>query len=144
MDEATKQLIRAILANVAERMIETVTPENDFDFLRADGTRCPLGICRMWNVQPHEAARLPMIYAAAWEVTKDERYRVQWRKYAPEAIAQSANPGESKPAYALLQMQCSLELLHALEPDSALKAQINTHMLHVRDLAAKRFTSVLS
>jgi len=50
-------------------MIEFVTPENDFDFCRADGTRCPLGICRMWKVQPHEAARLPMIYAAAWDVT---------------------------------------------------------------------------
>ena len=85
-----------------------------------------------------------MIYAAAWDVTKNDRYREQWRKYAAEAIAQSANPGENKPAYALLQMQCSLELLHALEPDSELKAQIHAHMLHVRDLAAKRFTSVLA
>ena len=41
-------------------------------------------------------------------------------------------------------MQCSLELLHAIEPDPALKAQIHTHMLHVRDLPAKRFTSVLA
>lgn len=142
-DEATKQQIRVILADLAERMIEFVTLENDYDFCRADGTRCPLGICRMWKVQPHEAARLPMIYAAAWNVTKNERYRAEWRKYAAEAITQSANPGENKPAYALLQMQCSLELLHELEPDSALKTQINTHMLHVHDLAAKRFTSVL-
>ena len=143
-DEATKEQIRVILADVAERMIAFVTPENDFDFCRADGTRCPLGICRMWKVQSHEAARLPMIYAAAWDVTKNERYREQWRKYAAEAIAQSANPGENKPAYALLQMQCSLELLHALEPDAAHKAKIHAHMLHVRDLAAKRFTSVLA
>ena len=143
-DEAVKQQVKVILAEVAERMLETVTPENDYDFLRADGQRCPLGICRMWNVQAHEAARLPMIYAAAWDVTKDERYRVQWRKYAAEAVAQSAQPVESKPAYALLQMQCSLEVLFALEPEAALKAEINKHMLHVRDLAAKRFTSVLA
>lgn len=143
-DEATKQNIRNVLADVAERMIAFVTPENDFDFCRADGTRCPLGICRMWNVQAHEAARLPMIYAAAWDVTREERYREQWRKYAAEAIEQSANPGEQKPAYALLQMQCSLEVLHALEPDPALKATILERMKHVRDLAAKRFTSVLS
>jgi hypothetical protein len=141
-DESTKQQIRVILADVAERMIAFVTPENHFDFCRADGTRCPLGICRMWNVQPHEAARLPMIYAAAWDVTKNERYRETWRKYAAEAIAQSAKPGEQKPAYALLQMQCSMEVLHALEPDPALKAQLLTHMLHVRDLAAQRFRSV--
>ena len=143
-DDAAKQQIRTVLADVAEHMIAFVTPENDFDFCRADGTRCPLGICRMWNVQAHEAARLPMIYAAAWDVTRDERYREQWRKYAADAIAQSANPGEYKPAYALLQMQCSLEVLHALEPDPALKATIHQRMAHVRDLAAKRFTIVLS
>ncbi len=143
-DEVTKVQIRVILSDVAERMIKFVTPENDYDFCRADGTRCPLGICRMWKVQAHEAARLPMVYAAAWDVTKNERYRAEWRKYAAEAIAQSASPVENKPAYALLQMQCSLELLHAVEPDLDLKAQIHTHMLHVRDLAAKRFKSVLA
>lgn len=143
-DEDTKQQVRAVLADVAERMIQFVTPENDFDFCRADGERCPLGICRMWNVQAHEAARLPMIYAAAWDVTRDERYRKEWRRYAADAIAQSATPGENKPAYALLQMQCSLEVLHELEPDAELKATIHERMTHVRDLAAKRFTSVLS
>ena len=142
-DEATKQQIRSVLADVAERMIAFVTPENDFDFCRADGTRCPLGICRMWKVQAHEAARLPMIYAAAWDVTHDERYRVQWRKYAAEAIEQSADPGEQKPAYALLQMQISLEVLHALEPDPTLKATIHTRMVNVRDLATNLFASVL-
>ncbi|MBS0208021.1 MAG: hypothetical protein JSS27_03610 [Planctomycetes bacterium] len=143
-DETTKQQIRVILAAVAERMIAFVTPQNDFDFCRADGTHCPLGICRMWNVQPHEAARLPMIHAAAWDVTREDRYREQWRKYAAAAIAQSATPGAEKPAYALLQMQCSLEVLHALEPDASLKALIHQRMTHVRDLAAKRFASVLA
>lgn len=142
--DEVKARIRTVLADVADRLIETVTPENDYDFLRADGKRCPLGICRMWNVQAHEAARLPMIYAAAWDVTKNERYREHWRKYTAEAIAQSATPGAHKPAYALLQMQCSLEVLHALEPDAALKGTIAERMKHVRDLAAKRFTSVLS
>ena len=143
-DEATKEEVRTVIADVAERMIAFVTPENDFDFCRADGTRCPLGICRMWNVQAHEAARLPMIYAAAWDVTRDERYRQEWRRYAADAIVQSATPGENKPAYALLQMQCSLEVLHELEPEAALKATIHERMVHVRDLAAKRFTSVLA
>ena len=143
-DEVTKQQIRVVLADVAERMIAFVTPENDFDFCRADGQRCPLGISRMWNVQAHEAARLPMIHAAAWDVTRDERYHKEWRRYAADAITQSANPGENKPAYALLQMQCSLEVLHELEPEAELKTMIHERMVHVRDLAAKRFTSVLS
>lgn len=141
--DAIKAQIRTVLADAAERMIEYVTPENDYDFCRADGKRCPLGICRMWNVQAHEAARLPMIYAAAWDVTRNERYREQWRRYAAEAIAQSATPDEKKPAYALLQMQCSLELLHELEPDAALKAEIHARMVNVRALGLKRFHSVL-
>lgn len=143
-DEGARKEVRTVLADVAERMIESVTPENDYDFLRADGQRCPLGICRMWNVQAHEAARLPMIYAAAWDVSRDERYREQWRRYTADAIAQSATPDENKPAYALLQMQCSLEVLHDLEPDAALKATIHARLTQVRDLAAKRFKSVLA
>lgn len=138
VDEPAKVEIRKLCTEVAERMIAFVTPENDYDFCRADGQRCPLGICRMWNVQAHEAARLPMIYAAAWDVTQNERYREQWRKYAAEAIAQSTTPVESKPAYALLQMQASLELLYALEPDSALKKQIQDIMLKVGGLGEKR------
>jgi hypothetical protein len=138
-DEARRAEIREILAAIADRMFEYVTPENDYDFCRADGKRCPLGICRMWEVQAHEAARLPMIYAAAWDATREERYRGQWRKYVAEAIAQSANPNPDKPAYALLQMQISLELLHALETDPALKAEIHECMLHVRSLASRRF-----
>ncbi len=141
-DESTRQQTRTLLADVAERMIEFVTPANDYDFCRADGVRCPLGICRMWNVQAHEAARLPMIYAAAWDVTREERYRLAWRQYVAEAIAQSASPEEHKPAYALLQMQCSLELLHALEPEPGLKAEIGERMRHVRALAARRFATV--
>lgn len=140
--EATKEQIRKVLSDVAERMIEYVVPANDYDFCRADGQRCPLGICRMWNVQAHEAARLPMIYAAAWDVTRDERYHKEWRKYISEAVAQSAKPEPNKPAYALLQMQCSLEVLHELEPDAALKATIRERMLHVRELGMKRLLSV--
>lgn len=143
VNEATKAEIRSILAAVAERMIEFVTPENDYDFCRADGKRCPLGICRMWNVQAHEAARLPMIYAAAWDITGEERYRQQWRKYVADAVAQSAAPDKNKPAYAFLQMQCSLELLHELEPDKELKSTIATTMNHVSSLADRRFVSTV-
>jgi hypothetical protein len=143
-DEAVKAEIRALLSDVAERMIAFATPEHDYDFCRADGTRCPLGICRMWNVQAHEAARLPMIYAAAWDVTRQQRYRDEWRRYAAEAVKQSATPDEHKPAYALLQMQCSLEVLAALEPESELKQAIAGVMRHVRQLALKRLQEVVS
>jgi hypothetical protein len=142
-NETTKAEIRGILAAVAERMVEFVTPANDYDFCRADGQRCPLGICKMWNVQAHEAARLPMIYAAAWDTTGNERYRQQWRKYVAEAVAQSAAPDKNKPAYALLQMQCSLELLSQLEPEKELKGTISTTMRQVSELAERRLNYTL-
>lgn len=141
-DAAAKEEIRRLLTQVADRMIQFVTPENDYDFCRADGQRCPLGICRMWNVQAHEAARLPMIYAIAWDATRDERYRQQWRKYAAPAIEQSEHPDPNKPAYALLQMQCSLEALYQLEPEEPLRAKIKAVMQHVADLAAQRSAKV--
>lgn len=143
-NEAAKQEIRNLLSEVADRMIAYVTPENDYDFCRADGKRCPLGICRMWEVQAHEAARLPMIYAAAWDVKRDERYRTKWRQYVADAVEQSASPGQQKPAYALLQMQISLEVLHALEPEAHLKAMILERMRNVRELGARRLAAVIS
>ncbi|TDU69408.1 hypothetical protein EI77_03061 [Prosthecobacter fusiformis] len=141
-DDATKEEIRNILASVAERMIKFVTPENNFDSCRADGQKCLVGISRMWNVQAHEAARLPMIYAAAWDATRNERYREQWRKYAAEAVAQSANPDTHQPGYAFLQMQCSLELLHHLEPEPELKSAIATTMKHLSTIAEKRLSYI--
>ncbi len=143
-DEETKAEVRKILAAVAERMIAFVRPENDYDFCRADGTRGPLGICRMWNVQAHEAARLPMIYAAAWDATREERYRVLWRKYVEEAVTQSADVSEKIPAYALLQMQCSLELLHQLETEEGLKGRIAGLMEKLSSLAEKRLVHTLA
>ena len=62
-------------------MTRNVTPENDYDSLRADGTRDTRGISRMWNVKGHEAARLPMIYAAAWDATGKQEYFDLYRKY---------------------------------------------------------------
>lgn len=138
-DEATREEIRRLLAAVADRMIEFATPARDFDFGRADGARCPLGICRMWNVQAHEAARLPMIHAAAWQATGAERYRKLWRDHAPEAARQSASPDERLPAYALLQMQASLELLRPLEPAEDVRNAISDAMRRVGDLAERRF-----
>lgn len=141
-DETTRSEIREVLAAVADRMIEFVTPENDFDFCRADGKRCPLGICRMWNVQAHEAARLPMIYAATWDVTQDEKYRQLWRHYVADAVKQSANPDKNTPAYAILQMQCSLELLNELETDPKLETSIQAVMRHLASIAEERSAHV--
>lgn len=139
-----KAEIRGLMRAVADRMIRYVTPEHGFDFLRLDGTPCGLGICKMWEVKPHEAARLPMIYAAAWDVTGDEVYQTHYLRYLKPAIEQSQTPGEDRPAYALLQMQCSLELLLAVEKDEANQKELRKAMETVSRIARKRSTHVLA
>jgi len=148
--ENTKKEIRKLISAVADRMIRNVTPENGYDFLRADGSRDPRGICRMWNVNPHEAARLPMIYGAAWDICRDQKYFDLYRKYTPPAVEQSfslASWPEVKiqrwmPTYTLLQMQSSLELLYALEPEGSLKKKIVDTMRIVAEMGAKRAVRV--
>lgn len=120
--------IGVILSAIADRMTRNVVPENDYDSLRADGTRDARGISRMWNVMGHEAARLPMIYAAAWDVTGKPEYRERYRHYVGPAVKQSYDIDGRQATYALLQLQGSLELLEALEQDPELKRQMREVM----------------
>lgn len=139
-DAARKVEIKQILSAIADRMLANVTAANNFCSLRADGKRCPLGISRMWNVQPHEAARLPMIYAAAWDVTGEERFRKAYRHYLIPAIKQSQDMKDTDPhaAYVYVQVQCSFEVLHQLEQDPAIKSQLQTLMQQTSRRAASK------
>ena len=134
----TKRKIGTLLSAVADRMTRNVTPENDYDSLRSDGTRDTRGISRMWNVMGHEAARLPMIYAAAWDVTGKREYYDQYRKYVEPAVEQSFSVEDGVPTYAWLQMQASLELLASLEQDAELKQKMHQIMAMVAGRCASR------
>jgi hypothetical protein len=134
----TKIEIGEILSEIADRMKRNVIPENDYDFLRADGSRDPRGISRMWNVQGHEVARLPMIYAAAWNATGNNEYYKLYRYYIKEAVMQSFNVEDNTTTYALLQMQCSFELLKSMEQDPLLKKQMNEIMTLISRLVYNR------
>lgn len=145
-DETDKVVIREILQAIADRMTRNVTPENNYDFLRADGSQDPLGICRMLNVLPHEAARLAMFYAAAWDVGQNQEHYRLYREHLPRAIQESLelpNLSEEQiakwiPPYSILQMQCSLEVLHDLESDLTMKSRIGKAMLMVAEFTAKK------
>ncbi len=139
--EETRQEIRQILSAIADRMIRNVTAENDYDSLRADGSRDTRGISRMWNVKGHEAARLPMIYAAAWDITGKQSYRELWRHYIADAVKQSFDVESGQPTYAFLQMQISLDLLWHMEPDPQLKQQMQEVMTTVAQRCAERATA---
>lgn len=134
----TRESIGELLSAIADRMTRNVIPENDYDSLRADGTRDTRGISRMWNVKGHEAARLPMIYAAAWDVTGKDKYHERYQHYLDPAIEQSQSVEDWQPTYALLQMQASLELLSALEKDEQRKARMHQIMISLAERCAQR------
>ncbi len=127
-DQATKEEIAVILSAIADRMKRNVTLENNYDFLSVDGTCEPIGLQRMWMVGGHEAARLPMIYAAAWNATGREEYHRLYREYIQEAIKQSQISVAHVSTWGLVQMQFSMELLSSMEEDKALRSAMETIM----------------
>jgi hypothetical protein len=152
-DPKMKRGIEDCLAAVARFVEKSVTPENQYRLLMLNGTPAP-EVCAMWdlnNIDPHEAARLPMFYAAAFAVTGESHFQKQCMKYykpAAEASCQLWTMPYS--SYPLLQMACSLELLLTVFPqydecnalcrralsDAAERAQFNTL------LAARHFLSL--
>lgn len=137
--ESEKQSIREILCAVADKMTREVTFENGYSFRFAFGLPDDRGVARMRNVRVHEAARLPMFYAAAWDVARKEEHGKLYRELLPLAVHQSLDfPGTPEaelrrwvPAYSVLQMQASLELLLEVEPDAKMAAAIRTAMKQV-------------
>ncbi len=121
-DAAMKGRIAEALAAVARFTERSVRPENNYCLLMLDGRPAPQ-VCQMWNLKeicPHEAARLPMIYAAAYDVTGDAHFKSECEKYLMEGLEESCRlwPGPYL-AYALFQMACSLEVLRGIFPDGA-------------------------
>ncbi len=137
-DPATQNEIRQLMSDVADRMRANVVAANHHDSLRVDGTRDTRGISRMWNVAGHEAARLPMIYAATWDVTGDHKYYDWYQEYVKSAIEQSRSVEENQPTYAFLQMQASLEVLLQLEKEKPMRQEISLIMNAISQRMVKR------
>ena len=115
------------LVGFAERALANVTEANSFDMLRDDGKVGMVTAMRGPAVWPHEAARLAMFYAGAWEVTGDEKWLRIYREHRDEAIEGSAklktDPREVQ-VFALYQMQLSLEVLRHADPDPEYREKI--------------------
>lgn len=146
-DEASRKRIGELMVALSERVLRNCVKENDYDYLRADGSRDVRGICRMWDVNPHEIARLPMIYLATWDVTGDGRWLSLYERYIDEALEKSLSlrdPAIRKakrgmmPEYTLLQMQSSLELLLAVDRDSKRKSLIRAAMDAPAEIGVER------
>ncbi len=132
--DAEKNQICELLVDVAVYLEKHITPENDFTIPRCDGRLPRSSVCKMWQVSPHEAARLPMLYAAAYSVSGDRHWFRKYRQYAEEAAEQSLQlPLRKFHAYALLQMQSSLRLLYEVEQEDQ---QLRQKYLEAMHLAA--------
>ncbi len=120
--EVERGRIIDLLSSVAEHLETVVSPENDYTIPRADNQFPRSGVCKMWNVGAHEAARLPMAYAAAYAITKDRHWYELFQKYAEPAVEMSLELLPQKYlAYALLQMQTSLKLIYEVAGEPSLK-----------------------
>ncbi len=137
-DGPVRKRIAHVLTGIADRMRATVIPENNYNVLMADGRQDPRGIQKMWEVKAHEAARLPMVYAAAWITSGRVEYYEYYREYVEKAIDQSFDIEDQTPTYSFLQMQNSLELILSVEKDEALRSKIHEIMRDVARRAAAR------
>ncbi len=136
--QTDKRKIATALSRIADRLIKNVTKENDFCSLRSDGKPCALRISRFTCEKPHAAARLPMVYAAAWVATGNEKYLKLYRNIIEEAISVSEQIKVTRytPIYSFLQMQISLELLRETETDKNLKNRISQLMQKISNIVA--------
>ncbi|MFA6931797.1 MAG: hypothetical protein WCT05_15855, partial [Lentisphaeria bacterium] len=130
--EQEKQVIRELLVDVAVHLEKHITAENDYTIPRCDNKLPRSSVCKMWQVHPHEAARLPMLYAAAYAVTGDRHWFEKYRQYAYDAAEQSLQlPLRKYHAYALLQMQSSLRLLYEVELEDQTLRQKYLDAMHL-------------
>ena len=116
-DEAQRATMRQLITDICARMEAYVVPgERNFSACREDGSFS--SVSKMWEVWCHEWARLPMIYLIGWELTGDEHWRAQYRRYAWQAARESVtSPIWFRVAYAYQQAVFSFEPLVTLEHD---------------------------
>ena len=138
-DPAIVAAYRQRVVEVAAFMEERVTEAHEWNFGLADSPEKDYrGICTMWGpeVWPHEAARLPMIYCAAYLATGDVHWRDLYETFIDEALdrtlkikemtpRQSAGP---MPCYSLFQANTSFEPILAYEKNPARVAKIHEAM----------------
>ncbi len=129
-----KEEIKRILVSVAERMENDVTEEHGYELLREDGK---IGIVQqMWGqLGKHEYLRLPMFYAAAYQVSGCRHWNDMYLKYRGEAMDRSYDIdfAQYEGIYPILQMQYSVALLYRIEPAGEYKDKYRTLLKRAAD-----------
>jgi len=143
---AVKREIARMLVDMAAYLQRTVTREHGWSIPRLDGRASV--VCDMWadpetkarpvagggvafgGIMPHEALRLPMVYAAAFAVSGELRWRQAYEAIADVGVKWA---GLDDPAtisvYALVQAQVSQRLLWEIESNQQRKDSYRTMLL---------------
>ena len=153
-DPALVAEYRTLVVDVARFMETRVTAERGWNFGLADGGKDPRGICTMWgpDLNPHEQARLPMIYLAAYLATNDSHWLAQYEKYIDEALdktlliagEEGSVLARKMPCYSLYQANASLELILSYEKNAVRRTKIFLSMRAFADFAEKRAAPCLN
>lgn len=113
--DAEKEYFKGIVTAYAYRCKAEATEQNGYSILRADGKRGL--VCKMWNVAPHEALRLPMFYLAGYVCSGDEELLELYKKYRDAGIERTLEKQTAVDDNILLQAQYSAKLLHDYDPE---------------------------
>ncbi len=113
--EEQRAYFKGLVTAYANRCKAEVTKENGYQLLRADGRRGL--VCKMWNVAPHEALRLPMFYLAGYICSGDEEFFKLYKQYRDAAIARTLEKQTAIDMSILLQAQYSAKLLYDFDPE---------------------------
>ena len=144
---------RALIVDVARFMEERVTPERGYNFGLADGGRDPRGICTMWGeLMPHEWARLPMIYLAAYDATGDLHWHDLYERFIDAALDRTLIVADAEgrkliwrmPCYSLYQVNASLELIYMCEMSPSRREKATMAMRIFANAAQERAVAMMS
>lgn len=160
-DAETKASIRRLVVDVARYAESCVKPENGYNLLRADGK---VGlVSQMWVADPkrpprtdgagwdhfggmcaHETLRLPMFYAAAFELSGDAHWREMELRYLDDGITMAERKiGANIRASILNQMQLSNRLLWETETEPRRKARLWKLLNRAADISRDHVTTRL-
>jgi len=131
-----KAIIKKELAAVAEYTESRMSSTYDYNIGRLDGF--PGVNLKMLHTQSHEAMRLPMFFAAAYDVTREKRFFKLYQKYYPQAMAESKRLYErTRPWWhiELSQMQFSLVLCRAVDQNQEHVTDFDALMKSIAELA---------
>ena len=157
-DAPTRETIRRLVVDVARYAESCVRPENGYNMLRADGK---VGLATlMWVKDPkrppntdregwdyvcglraHEALRLPMFYAAAFDLSGNAHWREMALRYLDDGILMAGHKiGSDVRGSVLGQMQLSHRLLWETESDPERKARLLKLLNRAADIARDQVT----